>query len=51
MLENEETFPPVNALTVAFLNYYVRGETQYGGFLSQDYLDEAFGFVSFSREE
>ena len=45
MLGPSETFPPVNALAVAFLNYYVRNEAQYGGFLNQEYLDEAFGFV------
>jgi predicted dienelactone hydrolase len=47
MLGPDETFPPVNALVVAFLNYYVRDDAQYGGFLSQQYLDDAFGFVQF----
>jgi len=50
MLGPAETFPPVNALAVAFLNYYVRDEVQYEGFLNQEYLDEAFGFVDLSLE-
>lgn len=50
MLGPDETFPPVNALVVSFLNVYVKKEAMYAGFLAQSYLDEAFGYVQLSDE-
>ena len=43
MLSPEEAFKVTNALAVSFLNYYVRDKAGAKQYLTQAYIDQAFG--------